>query len=223
MKSISKAELAKYIDHTILKPDATTEDILNLCSEAIKYGFASVCVNPCHIERCVPLLRPSGIKTATVIGFPLGATKSEVKFYEAGLALLAGADELDMVINIGWLKSGRYDELKKEVSDIALLCKDAEKTLKVIIETSLLTEQEKITACKIVSEADAGFIKTSTGFSGGGATLEDIKLMRKHCSSNVKIKASGGIKTLEFALELIEAGADRIGTSSGVSIINEAK
>lgn len=223
MKNFSKAELAKYIDHTILRADANYEDIAKLCKEAIKYGFASVCVNPTHIEQCFSVLQYSDVKVATVIGFPLGATLPNVKFYEAGLSILAGASELDMVINIGKLKYGKYDEVQKEISDLVLLGNESETIIKVIIETSLLTEQEKITACRLVTEAGASFIKTSTGFSTAGATLEDIKLMRKNCGDSVKIKASGGVKTLEFALELIDAGADRIGTSSGIDIINAIK
>lgn len=219
MIELSKQELAKYIDHTLLKADASTSELTTLCSEAKANGFASVCVNPAFIPLCKDLLGDSEVKIATVIGFPLGATLSNVKFYEAGMAILAGAQELDMVINITELKAGNLSYVSKEIADIVELARESNSTVKVIIETSMLTEEEKISACKVVTYSGAEYIKTSTGFGGGGATIEDIRLMRQHCGPKVKIKASGGVRTKEFALELIEAGADRIGTSAGVTIV----
>ncbi|HOQ48702.1 MAG TPA: deoxyribose-phosphate aldolase [Candidatus Kapabacteria bacterium] len=215
----TKEEFAKYIDSTILRADATENEITQLCKDAIKYGFAAVCVNPCNIELCRSLLQNSKINIATVVGFPLGANISNVKFYEAGMALLAGASELDMVINIAKLKDKNFSFVEKEISEIVRLGSEAKALVKVIIETALLTDAEKIEACKIVSNSGAHFIKTSTGFAKTGATIEDIELMRKYCDPSVKIKASGGIKTVDFALKLIEAGAERIGTSSGVELI----
>ncbi|MEJ5246021.1 MAG: deoxyribose-phosphate aldolase [Bacteroidota bacterium] len=216
----TKEEFAKYIDSTILRADATEHEIDMLCQDAIKYNFAAVCVNPCNIELCKTLLQNSKINIATVVGFPLGANISNVKFYEAGMALLAGATELDMVINIAKLKDRNYNYVEKEISEIVRLSNEAKSIVKVIIETALLTETEKIEACKIVSNSGADFIKTSTGFAKTGATTEDVELMRKYCDPRVKIKASGGIKTVDFALKLIEAGAERIGTSSGVELMN---
>jgi len=221
MNLIEKAELAKYIDHTLLKPDTTNDDIMKLCNEAQYYGFASVCVNPIHVELCRGLLYGTGIKIATVIGFPLGATLSNVKFYEAGLAILAGANELDMVINISELKAGNLSAVQKEIIDIVELANQSNAIVKVIVETSLLTEAEKLMAARVVSFANAHYIKTSTGFSNGGATIEDVKLFNANCSENVKIKASGGIKTADFAIQLINAGASRIGTSAGVQIMGD--
>lgn len=215
----TKEEFAKYIDHTLLRADATEVEIRKLCHEAIKYNFAAVCVNPCFIDVCKNLLTDTGINIATVIGFPLGANSSNVKFYEAGMAILGGANELDMVINISMLKSGNFSYVEKEISEIVRLADEAKALVKVIIETALLSEEEKIEACRIVSASGAHFIKTSTGFAKIGATVEDVELMRKHCSPQVQIKASGGIKTVDFALKLIEAGATRIGTSSGVELI----
>ncbi len=219
MNLLEKAELAKYIDHTLLKPGANNDEIKKLCHEAQFYGFASVCVNPIHVELCRGLLYNSGVKIASVIGFPLGATLPNVKFYEAGLAILAGANELDMVINISELKAGNLSALQKEITDIVELANQSNAIIKVIVETSLLTEAEKIMAARVVTFANAHYIKTSTGFADGGATVEDIKLFKANCGENVKIKASGGIKTADFAIELINAGASRIGTSAGVQIM----
>ncbi len=221
MIELNNKELAKYIDHTILKPEAGKDDIARLCQEALQYGFASVCVNPVNVAQAKELLAESDIVVACVIGFPLGANLPNVKFYEAGLALLSGAKELDMVLNIAELKGGNLSYLQNEIVDIVELANQSEAIVKVIIETSLLSEEEKINACKVVTYSNAHFIKTSTGFSSAGATIEDIKLMRLNCGSKVKIKASGGIKTREFALQLIEAGADRLGTSAGVKIIED--
>lgn len=211
--------LEKYIDYTILKSDASESQITTLCHEAVKWNLKAVCVNPCHIEKCKEILEGSETDLCTVIGFPLGATFPEVKLMEAERALALGADELDMVINIGALKNNKDDLVFKDINQIANLTKRKSKILKVIIETSVLTEEEKERVCKIIMKTDADFVKTSTGFSTGGATVEDIKLIKSIVGDSKKIKASGGIKTREFALELIEAGADRIGASSAKEII----
>lgn len=209
--------LAKYIDNTLLKPAATAQQIRELCEESIEYGFASVCVNPAHVELAAGLLAGSGVKTCTVIGFPLGANTGAVKAFEAEKAVEDGADELDMVINIGALKAGD-DELVRE--DIEAVVQAGQgKLVKVIIETALLTDEEKVRACELAVEAGADFVKTCTGFSGGAANVHDIALMRKTVGPEIGVKASGGVRTKEDALALIEAGATRIGTSSGKAIV----
>ncbi len=212
-------ELAKYIDHTQLKPDTTKDSIEKLVAEAKEYEFASVCVNPSWVPFCYEKLKDTNVKVCTVIGFPLGATSTQSKVFETEQAIKDGATEVDMVINIGLLKSGEDDPVKQ---DIAAVVKAAEnKALtKVIIETSLLTEDEKIRACKLAKEAGADFVKTSTGFSTGGATVEDIKLMRKTVGSDLGVKASGGVRDLETTKAMIDAGATRIGASAGVDIIH---
>lgn len=209
--------LAKYIDNTLLKPAATAQQIEEICKESIEYGFASVCVNPTHVELVAKLLAGSGVKTCTVIGFPLGANTSAVKAFEAEKAVEDGADELDMVINIGALKAGN-DELVRE--DIEAVVQAGQgKLVKVIIETALLTDEEKVRACQLAVEAGADFVKTCTGFSGGAANVHDIALMRETVGPDIGVKASGGVRTKEDALALIEAGATRIGTSSGKAIV----
>ena len=211
-------ELAKYIDHTLLKPDATKEQIKTLCEEADTHKFFSVCVNPAHVKYAAELLKNSSVKVCTVIGFPLGANTSSVKSYETVDAIDNGADEIDMVINIGALKSG---DLKTVKEDIASVVEAANETLvKVIIETSLLTDEEKQTACKLAEAAGCNFVKTSTGFSGGGATAEDVKLMKDSVGPSIEVKASGGVRSREDALTMIEAGASRIGASSGIAIVS---
>ncbi|WP_121616525.1 deoxyribose-phosphate aldolase [Virgibacillus halodenitrificans] len=212
-------ELAKYIDHTQLKPDTTKDSIEKLVAEAKEYEFVSVCVNPSWVPFCYEKLKDTNVKVCTVIGFPLGATSTQSKVFETEQAIKDGATEVDMVINIGLLKSGEDDPVKQ---DIAAVVKAAEnKALtKVIIETSLLTEDEKIRACKLAKEAGADFVKTSTGFSTGGATVEDIKLMRKTVGSDLGVKASGGVRDLETTKAMIDAGATRIGASAGVDIIH---
>lgn len=207
--------LAKYIDHTILKAVASKQDVTKLCAEASEYGFASVCVNPFWVSFCADLLKGSGVKVCTVIGFPLGANTSRVKAFEAEQAIKEGADEVDMVINIGALKSGMLDVVKADIAAVREASKG--KTLKVIIETSYLTEEEKKTVCKICAECGVDFVKTSTGFSDAGAKAEDVKLMAE--ASGLAVKASGGIRSKEDALKMIEAGASRLGTSSGVKIV----
>lgn len=209
--------IAKYIDHTILKPIAQRKDIEKLCSEAKEYNFASVCVNPCWVSYASKLLEGSSVKVCTVIGFPLGANDSAVKAFEAKRAIEQGASEVDMVINIGALKAGEYDIVKKDIQ--AVREASAGKILKVIIETSYLTDEEKQKVCKICADVGADFVKTSTGFSDGGATTHDVALMAKAAGDKVKVKASGGIRTREDALKMIEAGASRLGTSSGIKIV----
>jgi len=211
--------LEKYIDHTLLKPDATRDDIIKLCDEAKKYGFYSVCVNPYYVPLAKEELKDSDVKITTVIGFPLGANMTEVKVYEAKKAIEAGADEIDMVINIAALKNKEYSIIENEIVSILNEIKGKAK-LKVIIETCLLTEEEKIKMCEIALKTGVDFIKTSTGFSSGGATYEDVKLIKKVVGDKIGIKASGGIRTKEKAIKMIEEGATRLGTSSSLSIID---
>lgn len=209
----------KYIDHTNLKPTATESDIEKLCSEAAEFGFASVCINPCNIPLAKKLLENTSVKVCTVIGFPLGANSVTVKAAETAEAYEMGCDEFDMVINIGALKDKKYDYVRDEIAAVVSAAKG--KCVKVIIETGFLTDEEKAIAVRLSCEAGAHFVKTSTGIMAGGATVADVALMKKNVSNGTKVKASGGIKTAEFAKELIEAGAERLGTSSGMSIVSE--
>ncbi len=213
--------IAKLIDHTKLNPDATFSDISKLCEEAKNYNFGAVCVNPFYTKYCKSLLKGTDIKVAVVVGFPLGANTSSVKVLETKEAIENGADEIDMVINIGALKSKKYDVVFDDIKQVVDVAK--EKTVKVIIETCLLSEEEKVIACSLAKAAGAGFVKTSTGFSKSGATVEDVKLMRSIVGDNVGVKASGGVRSYEDAISMIEAGANRIGASKGVSIIEEAR
>lgn len=212
-------KLARYFDHTILKPTATPEDVKKICNEAKVYNFASVCVNPCYVDLTVKELAGSEVKTCTVIGFPLGAETTSLKASSAKSAVESGAEEIDMVINIGMLKSGDFEYVKNDISSVIKASRG--KTVKVIIETCYLTEEEKIRACKLAKTAGAGFVKTSTGFGSGGATKEDVALMKKIAGNDMQVKASGGIRELKTVMEMIEAGADRIGASASVSIIKE--
>jgi deoxyribose-phosphate aldolase len=214
-------ELNKYIDHTLLKPEATSDDIIKLCEEAKQYKFKAVCVNPCYVGLCKEHLLNSDVKIATVIGFPLGANTIESKVYETENALNNGAEEIDMVINIGKLKSGDFDYVFNEIREVVNKASERKAIVKVIIETCLLTDDEKIKACELAKKANAKFVKTSTGFSTGGATVEDVRLMKKVVGDDLEVKASGGIRDLETFRKMIEAGATRIGTSSGVKIIND--
>lgn len=220
---ISKREMAKMIDHTLLKAAATGEDIRQLCREAGDYGFATVCVNPCHVPLARDMLAGTGTGVCTVIGFPLGATSSAAKAFEAAEAIESGACEVDMVINIGALKSGSYDQVLQDIRAVVRAAEAAEQAalVKVIIETCYLTDGEKVAACRLAGEAGAHFVKTSTGFGTGGATVEDIALMRKTVGPGMGVKASGGIKNARQALSMIEAGATRIGASAGMEIIAE--
>lgn len=210
--------IASMIDHTLLKPDATGEMIDKLCAEAKKYEFAAVCVNPYYVSRAKELLKDTNIKVATVIGFPLGANTKEVKAFETEDAIKNGANEVDMVINIGALKSEEYDVVIDDIKSVVKAA-NGKAIVKVIIETCLLTEEEKIMACKLAKEAGADYVKTSTGFSTGGATVEDVKLMKEIVGDSLKIKASGGIRDYKTAKAMIDAGASRIGASASIKIV----
>lgn len=211
--------IAKYIDHTLLAPDATKEAIEKLCREAAEHHFASVCVNSCWVSMASSLLKDSDVHVCTVVGFPLGAMDSDAKAYEARKAIENGADEIDMVINIGFLKSGMLDSV---LSDIMTVRKASEgKILKVIIETCLLTDDEKRTACELSEKAGADFVKTSTGFSKGGATVHDVALMKSVVGDRLGVKASGGVRDYKAAKAMIDAGATRIGASAGIAIVRE--
>jgi len=211
-------DIAKFIDHTILKPETRKEDVIKVCNEAKECGFYSVCVNPYYVPLVKKELEGSDVKITSVVGFPLGATTKEVKAFEAKKAVKSGADEIDMVINIAALKNREYDIVKEDIKAVVDAIKD-KAILKVIIETCLLTEEEKIKACQISKEAGAHFVKTSTGFSTGGATVHDIKLMRDTVGTDMGVKASGGIRDRDKALQMIEAGANRIGASSSIAIV----
>ncbi|WP_024615144.1 deoxyribose-phosphate aldolase [Clostridium sp. Ade.TY] len=214
---MNKKELARMIDHTLLKPEATSEGIKKLCEEAVKYNFASVCVNPGRVKEAYEIVKNSDVKVCTVIGFPLGATTTESKVFETKDAIKNGATEVDMVINVGRLKDKDYDFVKEDIKSVVDAAKGKALT-KVIIETCLLTDEEKVIACKLSKEAGADFVKTSTGFSTGGATGEDIKLMRETVGKEMGVKASGGVRSLEDALVMIENGATRIGASASIEI-----
>lgn len=216
---LSDITVARTIDHTVLKPEATEEDIIALCEEAKKYNFASVCINPSYVKLCSELLKDSNVNVCTVIGFPLGATTTESKRFEAEQACQNGAVELDMVINIGRLKQGDNDFVFNDVNQVVLAAKRYNAVLKVIIETGKLNDEEKVRACYICKKAKADFVKTSTGFGGGGASAGDIALMRYVVGSAMGVKASGGVRTRETAETMIESGADRIGAVASVKII----
>lgn len=210
-------KLNKYIDHTLLKPDASQEQIETLIEEAKKYDFASVCVNPTWVNFAAQALKTTDVKVCTVIGFPLGANTPEIKAFETSDAIQNGANEVDMVINIGALKSRNFDLVKRDIRAVVEAAKGT--LVKVIIETCLLTDDEKVKACQIAQKAGADFVKTSTGFSTGGATVEDVALLRKTVGPDMGVKASGGARSYEDALAFIKAGATRIGASSGVAIM----
>ena len=210
-------ELNKYIDHTLLKPTATLQDIKNLCEEASTYNFYAVCVNGCYVKLAKQALKDTNIKIASVIGFPLGAMSTDAKIEEAKQCINDGADEIDMVINIGFLRSGEIDLVREEISAIKKAI--GSRILKVIIETCYLSMEEKKTACRAAMQAKADFVKTSTGFGTGGATIEDVKLMKEEVGDKLQIKASGGIKNLKQAQEYLEMGVTRLGTSSGIDLM----
>ena len=212
-------KLAAMIDHTLLKPEATPAEIKKLCEEAKQYGFATVCINSCYVSLAAKLLKGSKVKPIAVIGFPLGAMSTAAKVFETKQAIKDGAREIDMVINIGWLKAGETKKTLEDIRSIVKACR--KKPLKVILETAKLNEAEKIQACKLSKKAGAAFVKTCTGFGGGGATVEDIRLMRATVGPKMGVKASGGIRSRADALQLIEAGATRLGTSGGVQIVSE--
>ncbi len=213
-------ELNKFIDHTLLKADATADEITHLCNEAIKNDFKAICVNSYFVPFAHKLLKDSPVSICTVVGFPLGAGPKEVKALEATMAISNGAKEIDMVINISALKDSLYNIVENEIMLLAETCHSKRAILKVIIETCLLTNEEKIKACELAKTAGADFVKTSTGFSKSGATVEDIELMRKTVGPDMGVKASGGVRDKESALKMIQAGATRLGTSSGVKILN---
>jgi len=212
-------ELARYIDLTLLKPQATVKEIETLISEAKKYTFSSVCIPPCHIKQAAYILEGKNTKVGTVIGFPLGYQTTSVKLHESREAVESGAEEIDMVMNISRLKSGKLSMVQDEISEIVSAFPKI--IIKVIIETCYLTDKEKVKACKLVIESGADFVKTSTGFGPAGATVADVKLLANTATGRIKVKASGGIKTLDDTLKMIDAGAMRIGTSSGVNIVEE--
>jgi deoxyribose-phosphate aldolase len=214
-------ELAKYIDHTLLKPDTNRAAIMKLCEEARQYQFASVCVNPTWVSLAKELLMGSGVKVCTVIGFPFGANTSAVKAFETEEAIRDGAEEVDMVINIGAIKSGDWDLVRKDVEAVVAAAQ-SKALVKVILETGMLTQEEKVNPCEICKEAGADYVKTSTGFGPGGATVEDVALMRKTVGPEMGVKASGGVRDAETVFKMIEAGATRIGASAGVSIVSGA-
>jgi deoxyribose-phosphate aldolase len=211
--------VARMIDHTLLKPDVTRDQIAQLCYEARKHHFASVCINPTHVELCAQLLKGSDVKVCTVIGFPLGAATPDVKSFEAHKAIQDGATEIDMVINIGALKANDYDLVAQDIRGVVQEGHQHGALVKVIIETSLLNREEKIAACLLAKEAGADFVKTSTGFGGGGATIEDVTLMRKVVGPELGVKASGGVGNFDDAQAMVAAGATRIGASAGVKIV----
>lgn len=211
--------IARMIDHTLLKPEATKQQVEELCAEAKQYSFASVCINPSYVKLCAQLLRDTTVKVCTVIGFPLGATSTQAKSFEAEQAIRDGAREVDMVINVGMLKSGEYDFVERDIAAVTSTAHKFDVLTKVIIETGLLTDEEKVKACILAKRAKADFVKTSTGFAKGGATAGDIALMRRVVGPDLGVKASGGVRTLEQAKALIESGADRIGASASVKIV----
>lgn len=212
-------KLSKYIDHTILKPDATTEAVAKICEEARTYDFASVCVNLVHTEFVTESLKGTDVMTCTVVGFPLGAVLPEVKAYETQMAVAKGAHEIDMVINVGALKDGNTELVLRDIKAVVEAAGNAK--VKVILETCLLTKEEIVTACRLSVEAGVAFVKTSTGFSTGGATVSDVKLMKETVGDRALVKASGGIRDYETAMAMIEAGASRIGASAGIAIVSK--
>jgi deoxyribose-phosphate aldolase len=218
-----EADIARLIDHTLLKPDATREDIHKLCVEALKFGFASVCVNPWNVSQAAELLRSSEVRVCTVVGFPLGATLPQVKMFEAEEAIKLGAQEIDMVINVGALKSGQADALEADIRGVAEASHRGGAICKVILETSLLTTEEKVRGSLAAKNAGADFVKTSTGFSTGGATAEDVRLMRAVVGGELGVKASGGVRSLDDLRKMVEAGATRIGASASVKILEQAR
>ncbi|MCG9969818.1 deoxyribose-phosphate aldolase [Pelotomaculum terephthalicicum JT] len=222
---ISRAGLAGVIDHTLLKPEATCQNIIGICREAVDFGFKSVCINPCHIDLAYRELENTKIGICAVIGFPLGASEPAVKAAEAAAAVRAGASEVDVVMNIGFFKGGLLGKAQEDLTGVisAAKCAKPEAIVKVILETCLLTNEEKVQACRLAVAAGADFVKTSTGFNKEGAMVDDIKLIRQSVGPRIGVKASGGIRDLAKALSMLEAGADRIGTSAGVVIVNELR
>jgi deoxyribose-phosphate aldolase len=221
-KSAQIENIASYIDHTLLKQDATQAQIIQLCAEAREYQFASVCVNPTYVKLCAQLLRGSGVDTCTVVGFPLGATTEAVKVFETWEVIDLGATEVDMVINIGALKAKNYAAVLDDIAAVTEAAHEGGAIVKVIIEAAMLTDEEKVIACQLCQSAGVEFVKTSTGFGPGGATVEDVALMRQTVGPDMGVKAAGGIRTLQDAQAMIAAGATRIGASAGIAIVEEA-
>lgn len=217
------SDLAGYIDHTLLKPDSTAADIDRICDEAIKYRFAAVCFNPVWIRRAAGKLKGSGVKIASVVGFPLGASAPRIKAAEARQALRDGASEIDMVLNVGALKGGDHELVRRDVAGVADACREVGALCKVILETVLLSDEEKVVASRLAKDAKAHYVKTSTGFGGGGATVYDVALMREAVGPELGVKASGGIKSADDAQQMIAAGATRIGASAGVQMVSGGK
>jgi deoxyribose-phosphate aldolase len=215
-------DIAKFIDHTLLKPEATPADIESLCEEAKQYHFAAVCVNPTFVKQCARTLSGTDVAVASVVGFPLGAHTTSTKVFEARQAIADGANEIDMVINVGALKAGQDSLVREDIKAVCDAVHQSNALVKVIIEAALLTDDEKVRACQLAKEAGADFVKTSTGFGPGGATVHDVELMRRAVNGELGVKAAGGIRTLEQAQAMIRAGATRIGASAGVRIVQEA-
>lgn len=218
-RPLTRPQVAALIDHTLLKPEATSADIERICAEAVEFQFASVCVNPVWAPQVAAALAGSPVKTCTVIGFPLGANQTETKVAESQLAMRDGAQELDMVLSVGHLRAGALDKVASDIQHVAQVCRDGGAILKVILETCLLTDEQKRQACQICVDAGAHFVKTSTGFGSGGATTADIALMRGVVGPDLGVKASGGIRTLEQLLGMVQAGASRVGASASVAIV----
>lgn len=218
---MSREQLHKYIDHTVLKADTKLEDIKKICSEADSFDFIAVCVPPYFVQNASTFLKKSKVKVATVIGFPLGYSTTPAKAAEIHKAIGDGADELDVVVNISAVKSGDWNYVENDIKSMTMAVHMKGKSIKVILETALLTAEEVVKLCEICTSAEVNFVKTSTGFNGGGATIEAVKLMRANLPKAIKIKASGGIRDAEKAMAMIEAGADRLGTSSGIKIIED--
>lgn len=221
--AITPNELAAMIDHTLLKPEATSGEIEALCKEAMEYGFKSVCINPGYVFLARNLLKGSRVKVCTVVGFPLGAITAKSKVFETDDAITNGAQEIDMVINIGRLKSGDHKMVREDIRGVVVTAQSKSVIVKVIIEACLLTDPEKEKACMLAKEAGTDFVKTSTGFSKSGATPEDVALMRRVVGNSVGVKAAGGIRSYDDAIRMIESGANRIGASAGIKIITEAR
>jgi len=219
---IASNEIRKYIDHTLLKPEATPEDIAQLCAEAVEYGFATVCVSPCFVQQAAQCLRGTPVHVCTVIGFPLGTTLPQVKAYETECAIEAGATEVDMVINLGALKAGNHELVQRDIEGVVRAAHAHDALVKVIIEAAALADDEKVTACSLAQAADADFVKTSTGYGPGGASLHDVALMRRTVGASMGVKASTGVRDYETANAMIEAGANRLGVSRGIKIVRQA-
>jgi deoxyribose-phosphate aldolase len=219
---MDREAIARLIDHTLLKPQATPAQVEQLCDQARRYRFASVCINPVYVRLAAEKLEGSGVAVCTVVGFPLGATTTSIKVKEAQQAMAGGATEIDMVIHIGALKAGDHRAVKEDIAAVSAACHEGGALLKVIIEAVLLSDEEKVIACQLAQAAGADFVKTSTGFAGGGATIEDVRLMRQTVGPRMGIKAAGGVRSYADAMAMVEAGATRIGASAGVEIVKQA-